>query len=61
MTMKLGEKAVLIIHPKYAYGDEGSPPSIPGGVTTIFVIELLEIKIPKKLARGIHDFMMGGN
>lgn len=43
MAMKLGEKADLVIKPKYGYGDMGSPPKIPGGATLIFTVELIQI------------------
>lgn len=41
MSMKLGEKAELTITSEYAYGDAGSPPTIPAGATLIFDVELL--------------------
>lgn len=37
-TMKLGEKADLVIKSDYGYGDRGSPPKIPGGATLIFTV-----------------------
>lgn len=40
--MKPGGKAVLVCPSDLAYGDQGRP-SIPGGATLIFEIELLEI------------------
>lgn len=40
MMMKVGEKARLLCPAASAYGDAGSPPSIPGGATLIFEIEL---------------------
>ena len=40
--MKTGGKAMLICPSNLAYGDQGRP-SIPGGATLIFEIELLEI------------------
>ena len=43
MSMKLGEKADLVIQSKYGYGDLGSPPKIPGKATLIFTVELLQI------------------
>jgi len=39
--MSLGEKADLVISSKYAYGDIGNPPKIPGKATLIFTIELI--------------------
>lgn len=50
MSMKLGEKADLVIQSKYGYGDAGSPPKIPGGATLIFTVELLQVgdKTPSK-------------
>lgn len=41
--MKVGEKAQLTCPADMAYGDQGRPPTIPGGATLIFDIELLEI------------------
>jgi len=41
--MKVGEKAKLICPPGIAYGDRGSPPTIPPGSTLVFQVELLEI------------------
>jgi len=40
--MKTGGKSELVCPSDLAYGDQG-PPSIPGGATLIFEIELLEI------------------
>ena len=50
MTMKLNEKADLVIKSDYGYGDSGSPPKIPGGATLIFTVELVQIgeRTPKK-------------
>ncbi len=44
--MKVGGKAKLVCPSSIAYGDEGRP-SIPGGSTLIFEIELLDITTPK--------------
>ena len=41
--MKVGGKARLVCPSGIAYGDTGHPPTIPGGATLIFEIELLEI------------------
>lgn len=41
--MQLGEKADLYITSQYGYGDQGSPPKIPGGATLIFTVELIQI------------------
>eukprot|EP01047_Picozoa_sp_COSAG01_P036810 COSAG01_NODE_2890_length_6906_cov_23.470545_9_plen_343_part_00 len=38
--MKVGEKAILRCASDYAYGDNGSPPKIPGGATLDFEVEL---------------------
>lgn len=39
--LKVGSRAVLIIPSDLGYGDQGSPPSIPGGSTLVFHVELL--------------------
>ena len=41
--MKVGGKARLVCPSEIAYGDNGRPPTIPGGATLVFEIELLEI------------------
>ena len=41
--MKIGGKARLICPSEIAYGDAGSPPTIPGGATLVFEVELLDI------------------
>lgn len=41
--MSVGGKARLVCPPELAYGDRGAPPSIPGGSTLIFQVELLDI------------------
>jgi FKBP-type peptidyl-prolyl cis-trans isomerase FkpA len=41
--MKVGGKAKLVCPSGIAYGDAGRPPTIPGGATLVFEIELLEI------------------
>lgn len=43
-SMKVGEKAMLKIKSDYGYGDNGSPPKIPGGATLMFEVELLDFK-----------------
>ena len=41
--MHVGEEAELICPSDIAYGDRGHPPTIPGGATLIFKVELLAI------------------
>ena len=41
--MHVGEEAQLVCPSDIAYGDRGHPPTIPGGATLIFKVELLGI------------------
>ena len=41
--MQVGGKARLVCPSDIAYGNSGHPPTIPGGATLVFEIELLEI------------------
>lgn len=41
--MKPGAVWLVTIPPKLAYGEEGDPPSIPGGATLVLHIELVEV------------------
>jgi peptidylprolyl isomerase len=43
-SMKVGEKALLVIRSDYGYGDTGSPPKIPAKATLHFEVELLGFK-----------------
>jgi len=50
--MKVGGKAKLVCPSTIAYGDEGRPPTIPGGATLVFEVELLDAKAPAAAAAG---------
>jgi len=41
--IKVGGKAQLVCPSDIAYGDSGRPPTIPGGATLVFEVELLKI------------------
>lgn len=42
--MKVGGRRVLVIPPDLGYGAQGSPPTIPGDSTLVFVVDLEEVK-----------------
>jgi FKBP-type peptidyl-prolyl cis-trans isomerase FkpA len=42
--MKVGGKSRLVCPASIGYGERGSPPSIPGGATLVFEVELLGIR-----------------
>jgi FKBP-type peptidyl-prolyl cis-trans isomerase len=43
-TMKIGERATLVLSSEFGYGAHGSPPDIPGGATLVFDVEVLGAK-----------------
>ncbi|XP_030454798.1 peptidyl-prolyl cis-trans isomerase FKBP15-1 [Syzygium oleosum] len=43
LGMCVGEKRKLKIPAKLGYGDQGSPPTIPGGATLVFDTELVSV------------------
>jgi FKBP-type peptidyl-prolyl cis-trans isomerase FkpA len=49
--MKVGEKARLVCPSEIAYGDRGQPPTIPGGATLVFEVELLAVNPPAAPAK----------
>jgi peptidylprolyl isomerase len=46
-SMARGEKSILTCRSDYAYGEQGSPPKIPGGATLDFEVELLDWDEPE--------------
>lgn len=55
-SMAKGELAVFTIQSDYAYGENGSPPKIPGGATLVFEVELFDFSgedITKANDRGV--------
>lgn len=39
--VKVGSRVMLVIPSELGYGEEGSPPDIPGGATLVFVVDVL--------------------
>uniref|UniRef100_A0A7N0U538 peptidylprolyl isomerase n=1 Tax=Kalanchoe fedtschenkoi TaxID=63787 RepID=A0A7N0U538_KALFE len=50
-TMKKGENAIFTIPPELAYGDSGSPPTIPPNATLQFNVELLSWSSVKDICK----------
>ncbi len=44
--MKVGGRRQVTIPARFGYGAEGSPPTIPGGATLVFVIDLVSTRDP---------------
>ena len=44
--MKVGGRRQVTIPALYGYGEQGSPPTIPGGATLVFVIDLVDVTPP---------------
>jgi len=42
--MKVGGRRELVIPPDQGYGAQGSPPTIPGGSTLVFVVDLEKVE-----------------
>jgi FKBP-type peptidyl-prolyl cis-trans isomerase FkpA len=61
--MKVGGKAQLVCPSSIAYGDTGHPPTIPGGSTLVFTVELISIEPPgpkQPMPPGMAMGAMGG-
>jgi len=41
--MKAGGRRELIIPPDLGYGDGGQPPTIPGGATLVFIVDMISV------------------
>ncbi|KAJ8547056.1 hypothetical protein K7X08_010642 [Anisodus acutangulus] len=50
-TMKKEEKALFTIPPEMAYGESGSPPTIPPNATLQFEVELLSLVSVKDICK----------
>ncbi len=59
--MKVGETARLVCPSKIAYGDHGRPPTIPGGATLDFKIELLSIEPAGAGGPSAHSMLPPGH
>ena len=46
LGMKVGGRRQVTIPSMYGYGEQGSPPTIPGGADLVFVIDLVKVTPP---------------
>ena len=44
--LRAGGRRLLILPPKYAYGEAGSPPAVKPGETLVFVVDALRVRHP---------------
>ena len=44
--MKVGGRRQVTIPAEFGYGEQGSPPAIPGGAALVFVIDLVKVTPP---------------
>mmetsp|Transcript_1774 Transcript_1774/g.4193 ORF Transcript_1774/g.4193 Transcript_1774/m.4193 type:complete len:225 (-) Transcript_1774:137-811(-) len=58
-SMKIGEKAVLICKPDYAYGKAGNTPNIPSDATLKFEVDLLSCEERQGLIKAEDRFKEG--
>ncbi|WP_030759637.1 FKBP-type peptidyl-prolyl cis-trans isomerase [Streptomyces griseus] len=49
---KVGSRLEIGIPPELGYGEQGSPPSIKGGATLVFVVDILKASTVPKAAEG---------
>ncbi|GGY48659.1 FKBP-type peptidyl-prolyl cis-trans isomerase [Streptomyces omiyaensis] len=49
---KVGSRVEIGIPPELGYGEQGSPPSIKGGATLVFVVDILKATVIPKSAEG---------
>ncbi len=44
--LKEGSRVLIIVPPEFGYGEDGSPPKIPGDATLAFVVDILGVDAP---------------
>ncbi|MBV7363768.1 FKBP-type peptidyl-prolyl cis-trans isomerase [Actinomycetaceae bacterium TAE3-ERU4] len=52
---KVGDRVLLVVPPEMGYGEKGSPPTIPGNSTLVFVVDIVKAESAEDIAKGQEE------